>query len=96
MFLRPLLFHLRPTSDPDRDDQNHKDDNAKLPKLRPSNPFQNGDILQREETKPITDYISRLSHPAMPGVTNIELISRGDVQKQIPQGRLQRIECEIK
>ena len=31
----------------------------------------------------------------MPGITHIELICRGDIEKQIPQGRLQRIECKI-
>ena len=31
----------------------------------------------------------------MPGITHIELICRGYIEQQIPQGCLQRIECEI-
>ena len=95
LFLLPLLLLLRPTCDPNCDDQNHKDDDTELPKLRPSNPLQNGDILQREEPKPVADDVPSLSHPAVPGITHIELICGGDVQKQVPQGRLQRIERKI-
>ena len=87
---------MGPTCDPNRDNQDHKDDNTELPELRPSDPLQNRDILQREEPKPIADDVSGLSHPTVPGIAHIELICRGDVQKQVPQGRLQRIECEIK
>ena len=95
LFLRPLPFLLCPTRNPNSGDQNHKDDNTEFPKLRPSDPPQNGDIGQWEEPKPIADDVSSLSHTAVPGVTDIELIGRGDVQEQVPQGRLQRIECEI-
>jgi len=95
LFLRSLLFLLCPTRNPNGDDQHHKDDDTKLPKLRPSDPPQDRDIGQWEEPKPVSNDVPSLGHTAVPGVTNIELIGGGDIQEQIPQGCLQRIEREI-
>ena len=95
LFLRPLQFLLCPTRNPNGDDQNHEDDDTKLPELRPSDPPQDRDIGQWEETKPVSNDVPGLGHTAVPGVTNIELIGGCDIQEQVPQGCLQRIEREI-
>ena len=88
LFIRPLSFFLGPTCDPNGDDQNNKDDDTKLPELSSSDPPENGYIGQWEESKSIADDVAGLSHPAMPGVTGIELTCRGDIEKNVPQGSL--------
>jgi hypothetical protein len=48
-----------------------------------------------KRTEPITNDVSCVGHSAVPGIASIKLIRRGDIQKQVAEGRLETVQSKV-
>ena len=49
----------------------------------------------RSRTEAVSDDVASVEHPAMPGVGFIELLGRRNVEQEVPERRLERVEREV-
>lgn len=82
-------------SDSNSDNKKDDTDNTEFAELIPAKDIQKREFCQGEESNAIANYVSRVCHATMPGISRVELRGGCDIKQKISEGRLQRVQSEV-